>query len=98
MAAMNACITATFVAACSVNGIELELLELRTDGELDLRCFLAIDASVPAGYERISLEIRVKGRGTPEQFEQVHQFMQRTSPNWFHIVHPVAIDSTLTVL
>jgi uncharacterized OsmC-like protein len=97
MAAMNACIMATYVAACSVNGIELEHLELETTGELDLRGFLAIDASVRPGYDKIDLTVRIKGNGTPKQFEDIHQFVQRTSPNFYNVTNAVPVEPTLVV-
>ncbi len=97
MAAMNACIMATYVAACSVNGIELESLELETEGELDLRGFLAIDANVKPGYDNVDFTVRIKGNGTPEQFEDIHQFVQKTSPNFYNMANAITLNPTLVV-
>jgi uncharacterized OsmC-like protein len=97
MAAMNACIMATYVAACSVNGIELEHLEIETQGELDLRGFLALSASVKPGYDRIDFTVRIKGNGTSEQFQQIHDFVQRTSPNFYNLANAVTLNPTLVV-
>jgi uncharacterized OsmC-like protein len=97
MASVNACIMATYVAACSVNGIRLDRLELETAGALDLRGFLAIDASVPPGYEHIDVTVRIRGDGTPEQFRQVHEFVQRTSPNFYNLAKPVRVNMALAV-
>ena len=94
---MNACVMATYVAACAVNGIELESLVLETSGELDLRGFLAIDARVPAGYEQIDFTVRIKGDGTPKQFEQIHKFVQQTSPNYFNLANAIKLNPTLVV-
>ena len=95
LASMNACILATWVAACSVNGITLESLEIESEGELDLRGFLAIDAKIPAGYEQINLMVRVKGDGTREQYEQINRFVQQTSPNFYNVNKPIAIESSV---
>jgi hypothetical protein len=38
----------------AVRGITVESLEIETDGEIDLRGFLGIDATVPPGYENLS--------------------------------------------
>jgi len=96
-AAINACMMATFVAACSVNGIALESVVFETHGELDLRGFLAIDRRVPAGYEAVRYTIRVKGDGTKEQFDQVHEFMRQTSPNFYNLNRAIAIEPVLVV-
>jgi uncharacterized OsmC-like protein len=97
MASMNACIMATYVAACAVNGITLESLEMETSGELDLRGFLAIDSSVKPGYDRIDFTVRIKGDGTQEQFEQIHRHVQKTSPNYFNLANEVPLRPTLIV-
>lgn len=97
MAAMNACIAATYVAACAVNGITLESLEIETCGDIDLRGFLAIDPNVPAGYESMELTVRIKGDGTDQQFAAIHEHVRRTSPNYYNLARPVALDSELVV-
>jgi uncharacterized OsmC-like protein len=98
MAAFNACIMVGYVAGAAVNGVRLESVEIETSGELDLRGFLGLDASVPPGYERISYVVRMKGDGTPEQFREIHETVMRTSPNYFNISRPVSIDAKLEVV
>jgi uncharacterized OsmC-like protein len=97
MAAFNACITVGYVAGASVRGIKLDSLEIKTRGELDLRGFLGLDDQVPPGYESIDCEVLISGDGTPEQFEEIHQAVVRTSPNYFNISRPVQVNSTLRV-
>ncbi|MCW5776206.1 MAG: OsmC family protein [Phycisphaeraceae bacterium] len=97
LAAMNACIMATFVAGCALNGIELESLEIESEGELDLRGFLGIDAGVKPGYDELRYTIRVKGSGTPEQFEKVHRAVVATSPNYFNMANPIRLNSRLEI-
>lgn len=91
MGAINACMMATFVAVCAIRGIELDTLEFRMEGTLDLRGFLAIDSSVPAGYESVSFVARVAGAGSKEDFESVMDAVRATSPNYFNTVQPVAM-------
>jgi uncharacterized OsmC-like protein len=98
MAAFNACIMVGYVAGAAMKGIRLESVEIETSGELDLRGFLGLDASVPPGYERISYVVRMKGDGTPEQFREIHETVMRTSPNYFNISRPVSIDAKLEVV
>ena len=49
MAAFNACIMVGYVAGASLKGINLESVEIRTKGELDLRGFLGLERRRPAG-------------------------------------------------
>jgi uncharacterized OsmC-like protein len=97
MTALNACITVGYVAGASMKGIELEKVEIETSGRLDLRGFLGIDAAVAPGYDTIHYVVRIKGTGTPEQFQEIHETVARTSPNYFNISRPVRIDARLVV-
>jgi uncharacterized OsmC-like protein len=97
MAAFNACITVGYVAGASVNGITLDSLEIRTRGELDLRGFLGLSDAVAPGYENVEYEVRIKGNGTPEQFEEIHQTVMKTSPNYFNFSRPIRLNGTLKV-
>jgi uncharacterized OsmC-like protein len=97
MAALNACITVGYVAGAAVRGIALETVEIETSGSLDLRGFLGIDARVKPGYDTIRYVVRIKGAGTPAQFQEIHETVARTSPNYFNISRPVAIDARLVV-
>ncbi len=97
MTAFNACITVGYVAGASLKGITLEALEIRTRGELDLRGFLGLSDEVPPGYESIAYDVRIKGDGSPEQFEEIHQTVMKTSPNYFNISRPIRVNGSLTV-
>ena len=97
MAAFNACIMVGYVAGASTRGIDLETLEIRTHGELDLRGFLGLSEDVPPGYEAIDSEVRIKGNGSPEQFEDIHQTVMKTSPNYFNLNRPIRMNGSLKV-
>ena len=75
--------------------IPLDSLEIRTSGNLDLRGFLGLDDKVPPGYESIRYEVAIKGDGTPEQFEEIHETVMKTSPNFFNLNRPIRMEGTL---
>jgi len=97
LAAANACMMATYVGACAMQGIELESLEIETSGELDLRGFLGLDRNVKPGYDQLEYTVRIKGSGTPEQFERVHEWVMTTSPNYWNLANPVRMAPRLVV-
>jgi uncharacterized OsmC-like protein len=97
IAALNACMMVGYVAQSAVRGITLESLAIETDGEIDLRGFLGIDPAVPAGYEKLSYVVRIKGNATKEQFAEVHAAVMATSPNFYNMSRPVALKPTLVV-
>jgi uncharacterized OsmC-like protein len=97
IAALNACMTVGYVAQCAVRGISLDSLEIETDGEIDLRGFLGLDPAVLPGYENLRYVVRIKGNGTKEQFDEVHEAVMATSPNFYNVSRPVALKPTLVV-
>jgi len=97
MAAFNACITVGYVAGAALKGINLESLEIRTAGELDLRGFLGLSDTVAAGYEAIDYEVRIKGDGSAADFEEIHQNVIKTSPNYFNVSRPIKLNAKLSV-
>ena len=97
MAAFNACITVGYVAGASLEGITLDSLEIRTRGELDLRGFLGLSEDVVPGYEEIEYEVRIKGDGSREQYEAIHQNVLKTSPTYFNVSRPIRVNATLSV-
>ena len=97
MAAFNACITVGYVAGAALKGITLETLEIRTTGELDLRGFLGLSDTVAPGYEAIDYEVRIKGDGSAADFEEIHQNVIKTSPNYFNVSRPIKLNAKLSV-
>jgi uncharacterized OsmC-like protein len=97
MAAFNACMMVGYVAGCSLHGISIEHLSIETDGELDLRGFLGIDASVKPGYDELRYTVRIRGNATHEQFQKIHETVMATSPNRWNIANPIKLKGELVV-
>ncbi len=97
LAALNACMIVGYSTCCAQEGIELEELRIETEGNIDLRGFLAIDATVKPGYEELRYTVYVKGNGTPEQFERIHRTVMATSPNYFNLSRAIPLKPRLVV-
>lgn len=97
LSALNSCMMVGYVALCSLNGIRIDSLEIEVDGDIDLRGFFGLDDTVAPGYESLAYTVRISGDGTPEQFEEIHQAVMKTSPNFHNISKPVAMNATLCV-
>jgi uncharacterized OsmC-like protein len=97
MAAFNACIMVGYVAGASVKGINLDSVEIRTRGQLGLRGFLGLSDDVAPGYESVDFEVRIKGDGSAADFEEIHQTVMKTSPNYFNMSRPIKMNGTLSV-
>lgn len=97
-AALNSCMMMGYVTVAAVMGIALDSLEIETSGTLDLRGYLDLDPAVKPGYDAVHYTVRIAGDGTPEQFEQLHQQVIKTSVNRFNIEQPVTVTSDLVVI
>jgi uncharacterized OsmC-like protein len=97
LAALNACMIVGYSAACAHEGITLEELRIETDGDIDLRGFLGLDATVKPGYDQLHYSVFIKGDGTPEQFEKIHRGVMATSPNYFNLASAVTLKSRLVL-
>jgi uncharacterized OsmC-like protein len=97
MSAVNACMMVGYVAGAAIHGIELDTLEIETHGELDLRGFLGLSDKVAPGYRQINYTVRIRGNGTREQFEEIHRTVMKTSPNYFNMANPIAMNGKLEI-
>jgi len=97
LAALNACMIVGYSAVCALEGIELEQLRIETAGNIDLRGFLGLDASVSPGFDQLCYTVFIKGNATPEQFEKVHRTVMATSPNYFNLANATPLLSTLVI-
>ncbi|MEA3010851.1 MAG: hypothetical protein QOJ91_2543 [Sphingomonadales bacterium] len=95
MSAVNACLMVGYVAQASVRGIRLDSCRIESEGELDLRGFLGLDEGVPSGYRRLAYTVFLAGDGTREQFEDLHQSVMTTSPNYFNLAEPIQMIGRL---
>lgn len=97
LAGMGSCMIVGFAVGASVMGIELEKLEIDLEAGLNLRGFLEVDPNAPIGFKDVKYTIRVKGNGTKEQFEKIHQKVIEYSPNRANISNPIQIIPNLVV-
>ncbi|MBT2133465.1 OsmC family protein [Croceibacterium sp. LX-88] len=95
MSAINACMTVGYVAQAAVRGITLTTCRIEMAGELDLRGFLGLDASVPNGYRKLDYIVTLEGDGTREQYEEIHQAVMATSPNFYNINRAIEMNGRL---
>lgn len=97
LSAMNACMMVGYAAVSALMGIELTSLEVRTSGDIDLRGFLGIEASVPAGYENLEQSVHILSNAAPEKLRELHDIVKRTSPNFFNITRAIPVNSKLVI-
>ena len=97
LAALNACMMVGYAALCALQGITLQKLEITTEGDIDLRGLFGLDPSVAAGYRELKSQVMIKGDGTEEQFQKIHQMVLATSPNFYNITRAVRVMPELVI-
>ncbi|SAL77613.1 OsmC family protein [Caballeronia arvi] len=97
LAALNACMSVGYAANAAVMGIKLEKLEIESFGQLDLRGFLGLDASVKPGYKEVSYTVRIKSNAPREKLEELHAIVMKTSPNYSNFATAIRMVPRLVV-
>jgi len=95
LSAFNACMIVGYVVQAALRGITLEDCRIETESKLDLRGFLGLDDRIPPGCRRINYIVHLVGDGTPEQYEEIHQIVMSTSPNYFNVAQPIQMCGRL---
>jgi uncharacterized OsmC-like protein len=95
MSAVNACMVVGYVGQAALRGITLSSCRIESEGEIDLRGCLGIDEKVPPGFRRLTYTVFLEGDGTREQFEDIHQAVMATSPNYFNMAQPIQMVGRL---
>ena len=96
--ALAACVTTSMVYHAAARGIQIEAVESSFEGDIDLHGFLGLDPNVKPGYDSIACTVRLKGNGSAEQFQAIHDNVRKTSPNYFNISQPIAVNSKLIIV
>ena len=95
LSALNACMIVGYVVQAALRGIILEDCRIETESKLDLRGFLGLDDRIPPGCRRINYIVHLEGDGTREQYEEIHQVVMATSPNYFNVAQPIQMCGRL---
>jgi uncharacterized OsmC-like protein len=97
LAALNACMIVGYTALCALHGITLERLEIATEGDIDLRGFFGLDASVAPGYRELHTRVVIKSDGSKDRLRKIHDLVMATSPNVHNVTWPVSLKPTLVI-
>lgn len=94
--ALAGCYTVTLAALAAAQGIELKAFRLELEGDVDLRGFLGIDASVRPGLQQVRVRLHVDAPDTPrEKLEELVTLVENRSPIRDTLVSPVDVVTTL---
>lgn len=90
--ALAGCLTTSLVYHAAARGVEIDEVETRFEGDLDLQGFLGLRPDVRNGYERIRVTFRVKADADPQTIEDLVQLAQQRSPVFDIVTNGVPVD------
>jgi uncharacterized OsmC-like protein len=93
--ALASCLSVGFVYNAAAQGIRVESLTFRLEGDIDLHGFLGLSDKVRPGYEGIRLSYQVKSDAPREKIEALCEYVQKTSPVLDIIRNPVPVTIAL---
>ena len=89
--ALAGCVTTTTVLHAAARGIQIERLSTELVGTIDVQGLLALDDSVPVGYEQIRIKMDIQADCSDEELTELVAFAQDHSPVCNTICRPVPV-------
>ncbi len=96
MAAVATCLTQTIVAYATMMGVQLDRIEVNTEGDADLRGFSGISENVRPGAQEIRIKVHLESKSAAnEQLEKLYEMGKKFSPAVDTITHGTVIKTSL---
>lgn len=89
--ALAGCVTTTTVLHAAARGIQIHRLSTELTGDIDLQGFLALDDSVPVGYESIRIRMDIEADATDQEIDDLLAFAREHSPVCNTVCRPVPV-------
>ncbi len=89
--ALAGCVTTTTVLHAAARGIQIESLSTELVGTIDIQGLLALDDSVPVGYEQIQIKMDIKADCSDDELDELLAFAKNHSPVCNTICRPVPV-------
>jgi len=98
-AALAACLDSTMRLVANLLGVELELLEVEVTAEVDVRGAMAVERSVPVGFQSMRCQVRLRAKeGTkPELLEKLSTTAERCCIVLQTLRNPPPVQATFEI-
>ncbi|MGI0013908.1 MAG: OsmC family protein [Nitrososphaera sp.] len=96
MASIATCVTQTIVAYATMMGVQLDRIEINTEGDIDIRGFSGISENVRPGAQELRIKVHLESKSaTNDQLEKLYEIGKRFSPAMDTITHGTVIKTSL---
>jgi len=89
--ALAGCVTTTTVLHAAARGIQIEHLSTELVGTIDVQGLLALDDTVPVGYEQIQITMDIKADCGDDELDELLAFAKDHSPVCNTVCRPVPV-------
>ena len=89
--ALAGCVTTTTVLHAAARGIRIKKLATELTGNMDLQGLLALDDSVPVGYQAIQIDMQIEADCSDEELDDLLAFARDHSPVCNTVCRPVPV-------
>lgn len=89
--ALAGCVTTTTVLHATARGITIHKLSTELKGNIDVQGLLAMDDSVPVGYESIEIKMHIEADCSDEDINELIAFAKDHSPVCSTVCKPVPV-------
>jgi uncharacterized OsmC-like protein len=93
--ALASCLSVGFIYNAAAQGIRVDSLRFRLEGDLDLHAFLGLSQKTRPGYGAIRVAYQVKSNAPREKVLELCEYVQKTSPVLDIIRNPVPVTVSL---
>jgi uncharacterized OsmC-like protein len=93
--ALAGCLTTSLVYHAAAQGIRIDAVESRLEGDLDLRGFLGMSDEVRNGYDNVRVTFQIKADASEEQLHALCQLAQKRSPVFDIVTNAVPVTVQL---
>jgi uncharacterized OsmC-like protein len=97
LASLASCQAITYRFWASKLGIQLEGLEVKAEGDLDLHGFFGLDDGVRPGFTSIRIDVTPHGPETPERYQELAAAVDEHCPVLDLFINPTVVERRLSV-
>jgi uncharacterized OsmC-like protein len=90
--ALSCCMGVTYAYNAAAMGIDIKNLSFELETDSNLNGFLELDPAIRPGLSPIRIKVNLDCNGTPDQVQELHAKVQRTSPLMDTFRNPVDIQ------
>ncbi len=90
--ALSSCLSVTYAYNAAAMGIDISSLSFDLETDTDLRGFMEMDKNIRPGLSQIRVRVHLACNGTPQQIQELHDKVQRTSPLLDTFRNPVDVQ------